>query len=317
MQATDPGILDEAAHWLARAHASDFSEDEQRELVRWRNRSAQHEHVWQRAEKLRSQLNSVPQVIGKAVLERPRPARSRRQVLRAVAWALATPSLGWLAYRQLPWQSWTADYKTAKGEFRTVTLADGSLIRLNTATALKVRIDLEARRIRQLAGEALIETSHAAAYATQPFTVETEDGRMQALGTRFIVRKFDHGTLLTVLEGAVRVTATGSGDSAVVHAGEQMRFNGFHREPVTLAAPQADAWAQGILYAESMRLQDFLAELGRYREGILYCDPRVADQRVSGTYQLRDTDRILALLAQTLPVQVSRRTRYWVTVAPR
>ncbi|WP_423460783.1 FecR domain-containing protein [Ottowia sp. VDI28] len=317
MQATDTNLLDEAAHWLARAHASDFSEDEQRELARWRNRSAQHEHVWQRAEQLRGQLNSVPRVIGKAVLERPRPARSRRQVLRAVAWALATPSLGWFAYRQLPWQSWTADYRTAKGEFRTVTLADGSLVRLNTATALKVWIDHEARRIRQLAGETLIETSHAAAYAALPFIVETDDGQMQALGTRFIVRKFDGSTLLTVLEGAVKVTTAGSGGSAVIRAGEQMRFNGHDREPVIPAAPQADAWARGILYAENMRLQDFLAELGRYREGILHCDPGVADQRVSGTYQLRDTDRILALLAQTLPVQVSRRTRYWVTVAPR
>ncbi|AFK62625.1 Fe2+-dicitrate sensor, membrane protein [Advenella kashmirensis WT001] len=66
-----------------------------------------------------------------------------------------------------------------------------------------------------------------------------------------------------------------------------------------------------------MRLVDFVAELGRYRPGILRCDSSVADIPVSGAFQLNNTDRILEALAQTLPVQIQFRTRYWVTVAAR
>lgn len=72
-----------------------------------------------------------------------------------------------------------------------------------------------------------------------------------------------------------------------------------------------------MLYAEEMRLADVLSEIGRYRSGVLRCDPAVADLRVSGAFQLEDTDRVLAVLAQTLPVRLDARTRYWVTVTAR
>lgn len=317
MQAADARILDEAARWLARRHASDFSAAEQAELARWRSQSSRHEHIWQCAEQLKGHLNTVPAAVGMATLNRARPSAARRQLLRSAVLALATPALGWLAWRHLPWQDWTADYRTARGERRAVTLADGSRVQLNTASAISVRMDGTARRIRQHAGEILVETAHAPPYASQPFMVQTEDGQMQALGTRFIVRKLEHGTALAVLEGAVRVTPAASATAVVVHAGEQLHFDGHGASATRPVAARDSAWTLGVLYAENLRLQDFLAELSRYREGILRCDDDVADLRVSGTYQLHDTDRILALLAQTLPVRVQERSRYWVTVARR
>ncbi len=317
MRVADPRILDEAAHWLARRHASDFSEVEQAALARWRGQSSQHEHVWQRAQQLQSQMSGLPAAMGMAVLTRPRPSNSRRQLLRAAALVVTTPALGWFTYQHLPWRSWTADYRTATGELRTFTLADGSRVQLNTASAISVRMDREARRIRQHAGEILIETSHAPEFAGQPFIVETTDGRMQALGTRFVVRKHENDTTLSVLEGAVRVTPASVPTPVVVNAGEQLRFDGHGTSPAVASALQPDAWTQSVLYAQNMRLQDFLAEVGRYRQGILRCDADVADLRVSGTYQLRDTDSILALLEQTLPVRAHQRTRYWVTLARR
>ncbi|KAG0759335.1 hypothetical protein G6F57_017955 [Rhizopus arrhizus] len=63
-----------------------------------------------------------------------------------------------------------------------------------------------------------------------------------------------------------------------------------------------------------MRLDAFVAELARYRSGLLRCDPAVADLRVSGVFSLRDTDRALDNLTRGLPVTVAYRSRYWVTV---
>jgi transmembrane sensor len=76
----------------------------------------------------------------------------------------------------------------------------------------------------------------------------------------------------------------------------------------------ATAWTDGMLVASGMRLADFLAELSRHRPGYLGCDPAIAGLRVSGTYPLADTDRILDTLRTTLPVEIHFRTRYWVTV---
>jgi transmembrane sensor len=63
-----------------------------------------------------------------------------------------------------------------------------------------------------------------------------------------------------------------------------------------------------------MPLPDFLAELGRHRPGVLRCAPDAADLRVSGTYPLANTDRVLAALTLSLPVQVRSRTRWWVVM---
>lgn len=315
MGAVDSRILDEAAQWLARWHASDFSEADHAALARWRSQSATHEEVWQRARQLAVQMSGLPAGMGMAVLDRPRSA-SRRQGLRVAALALAAPLLGWLAYRGLPWHTWRADFRTATGETRAVTLADNSHVVLNTASAISVDFGQEARHVRQYAGEILVATSHASAHSALPFIVQTDDGQMQALGTQFIVRKHEHGTTLSVLQGAVRITPAQTTQTIVVKAGEQSRFDAQQAGPITPLSAQASAWTRGVLYVENMRLEDLLAELGRYREGILQCDPAIANLRVSGTYQLPDTDRILTLLAQTLPVRIQTRTRYWVTVGP-
>src|SRR3546814_7179572 len=58
-----------------------------------------------------------------------------------------------------------------------------------------------------------------------------------------------------------------------------------------------------------MRLEDFLNEVGRYRQGYLKCAASIADLRLSGVFRLEDTDKLLAVLPRTLPVQLRYRTR--------
>lgn len=68
------------------------------------------------------------------------------------------------------------------------------------------------------------------------------------------------------------------------------------------------------MIADELRLDAFVAELERYRPGLLRCDPAVAGLRVSGVFPLDDTDRILAMLPSVLPVRVRQRSRYWVSI---
>lgn len=78
----------------------------------------------------------------------------------------------------------------------------------------------------------------------------------------------------------------------------------------------ADAWSRGQLIVDDVTLGDFLADLARYRPGVIDCAPAVAQLRLSGVFPLADTQRILNMLPNSLPVQVRSRTRYWVTVEP-
>jgi transmembrane sensor len=130
-----------------------------------------------------------------------------------------------------------------------------------------------------------------------------------ALGTRYTVRLLDGQAWTAVTEGAVRIQPIHANAEAAetVHAGFSAYFDGGAVQPAR-PAPHAAAWVQGALYADNMRLDDFIDELGRHRPGRLACDP---------AFPLGDTDRILAAVERALPVQAQRYTRYWVTLRAR
>lgn len=130
--------------------------------------------------------------------------------------------------------------------------------------------------------------------------------------------RHDHqGTQVTVLRGRVQVSARHQPTPVPLQAGWQISVEDYaigRPSPVDLLLAQA--WMHGILPAERMRLDQLLAELSRYRPGLLRCSEAVAALRITGSFQLDDTDAALALVAKTLPVRIERRSRYWVTVVP-
>ncbi|MGF6348037.1 FecR domain-containing protein [Variovorax sp. W2I14] len=153
----------------------------------------------------------------------------------------------------------------------------------------------------------------------RPFRVAIAGGTLEALGTRFSVRKEEAGgaTHIAVLEGAVRITPDRAA-ARVLPAGQQARFTADGIDSITPADASVLAWTQGMLLADGMRLADFAAELSRYRPGLLQCDTAVADLRISGAFPLADTDGVLRMLVSTYPVDAATRLRgYWVTLVPR
>ena len=252
--------------------------------------------------------------------------------VKAIAGALFIGTGAWVAGDPLAVQWLRADARTAVGERRTLRLADGTTLVLNTRSAVRLSMEGDVRRIGLVEGEIMVTTGKDAGHVTpRPLVVTTAQGTLQPLGTRFVVRQTPDTADATVqvFEGAVRVTpkgasaADGVGDAdgaaraRIVHAGELAQFNAAGVGPVQPLADGDGAWADGMFVAVDMRLDAFLAELSRYRRGYLRCDPAVASLRVSGTYPLSDTDAILGVLPHALPVSVASVTRYWVTVGPR
>jgi len=316
-------VLREAAQWLVRLHSGDARASDHEACARWRRADPAHEQAWQRAERLSQKFGAVPPTVGMPVLAR-QARTNRRAAMRTLAlFATAVPA-AYLGWRHLPWQAWSADEHTATGERREVQLADGSRVLLDTASAVDVRFDTRQRTVRLRAGAIAIVTAPDPLGSThaRPFVVETSQGRLRALGTRFTVRQDgeaqDAGPVrLAVTEGAVEVTLRGAAEPALVlPAGQQTVLSREGTAAALPVSPQSQAWVKGVLYADDMRLGDFCAELARYRPGLVHCAPEVAGLRISGAFQLRDTDYVLSMLATTLPVQVVTRTRYWVSVVP-
>ncbi|MNH23072.1 fec operon regulator FecR [compost metagenome] len=76
------------------------------------------------------------------------------------------------------------------------------------------------------------------------------------------------------------------------------------------------AWQQGSIIALDRPLAELLADLSRYRSGVLRCDPRIAQLKVSGAFPIDDTDRALAALESGFALRVTRFSRFWVNVSP-
>ncbi|AJP59071.1 hypothetical protein UC34_23220 [Pandoraea vervacti] len=324
----DAGIARQAVEWWVTLQSDDASDALRAACVRWREVHPEHERAWRHIEGADSRMRHVSDALGAAVaraaLRAPR-SRERRMAVKAIAGAVFLGTGAWVASDPGAVQWLRADARTGAGERRTLSLADGTTLSLNTRTAVRLSMDGDVRGIALIEGEIMVTTGQDAGHVPpRALIVSTMHGTLQPVGTRFAVRRTDEGgdTSVQVFEGAVRVTpkaVAGAGATLerIVHAGEQARLTADNVGPVLPLAQGDGAWTDGIFVAADMRLDVFLAELSRYRRGYLRCDPMVASLRVSGTYPLADIDAILGVLPHALPVAVTAVTRYWVTVGPR
>lgn len=315
----DPAILGEAADWLVQLQSGEATEEDHRRVQAWCQRSAQHAQAWQRAQAILGDFQTLPTPIAGETLRRlsHQGALNRRQAMHRLGLLLLAAPAAWLAWRETPWQQWTADARTAVGEQRPLTLADGTRVLLNTDSAIDIRFDARQRRIDLLAGEILVASAADPATPPRPLLVRTLHGHAQALGTRFTVRVDGPLTRVAVLEGAVEAQPLHGAGHLLLKAGERTEFDSAQVQPASPLDAGDLAWEHGMLLARDMRLADLLQELGRYRPGVLRCHPAVRELKVSGAFPLADSDASLRLLGDTLPVAIHGLTRYWVTVEPR
>jgi transmembrane sensor len=310
----DPKILKEAAAWLTQLHGGSVSQAQQLAWQRWRETSPEHARAWARAEQLLGKISVIPAEFTHT-LDRPKPVM-RRQFVKALGAAVVVGPLAWFGYRQVEQQSGWA-YYTAVGERRTFALKDGAAIALNTDSAVKIDYSEQHRQIRLVQGEMFVSTQAALKIDQRPLTVATEDGWLRMQDCQCNVRRHETHSEVSVLSGMLELTLVKGASRIRLSALQRVSYSGSQVSAVSQLTPEAFAWRNGVIDAESMRLDDFIAELGRYRPGLLVCEPAVGDLRISGVFQLDDTDKILAVLQNTLPVAVVYRTAYWIIVAPR
>lgn len=311
-----PEIADQAVRWLIELQAGAPTDALREAWQRWRREDPEHERAWRHIESVNERLKGVPGPLSAALLRQGHRS-GRRRAVKLLLLVAAGGAAGWTAKDSGLVRGWTSDYATRVGERRAVTLPDGSRVTLNTDSAIDLEFDREQRRVRLLGGEILVQTAADPVTPTRPFLVHTKHGRLRALGTRFNVRVHDGGSDLAVFEGAVELRPADRPDPPlVVHAGRQAVLERAGWRDLGPLRESAGAWSEGMLVASDMPLGEFLGELSRYRAGRLSCAPEVAHLRVSGTYPLGDTERILGALQRALPVRVRYFTRYWVSVQP-
>ncbi|WP_369989286.1 FecR domain-containing protein [Pseudomonas xanthosomatis] len=305
-------VLEAAIAWKLCLDQGSGTPDERNEFMRWHAAHEEHARAWLQLGLLDQRVSAAAGPARNALLQ----SRSgMRQRLGGLAGMLVLGGLlAWAGLPSLSASYWLADQRTGTGELRTLRLEDGTLLSLNTHTAVDIDYQGDERVIVLHQGEISVETGHD---DPRPLQVRTDDGRLRPLGTRFLVKREAAGTRLEVLQSQVAAKPHNSGDEQVLGEGRQVLMSADGLGPVEPVAAGADAWTRGMLVVDNVPLKDLLATLGQYRNGHLGVSDEVADLRVSGSFPLTDTDLALASLLPALPVKIERHTPWWVTVSAR
>lgn len=295
MNSTEP-LLQQAARWHAIASGRDLSADESRSLDQWLAQDARHRLAYADICAAAFALEQSP-AAAQAAAAPPRRARHWPRWALAAAMPLLLVFAVLVGPRIAPnWQNWNSDLYTEIGKPQTRTLADGSVLELDTDSAVRVRMTAQRRDIELLRGRLAIAVAKD---PQRPLHVLSAEVDAMAVGTRFVVDRGARGTAVGVHEGIVRVIA-GTGAAVDLGAGQQafLGQDAATAEVGTLVA--SDGWTRGVLSVEQMPLSQVLAELDRYLpERVLLADASSADLPITATLPLDDPAAALRALAQT------------------
>lgn len=320
-QALPPEVLAQAADWFARLQDPAADAGERSRWSAWHASSPRHAQAWREVEAVWGGFDALPPALAQqALAQAAGRQRARRQLLkRGGAGLLSVMGVSVLGWQALQPQ---AALQTAHGQTGQWTLADGSRLWLNTASRADLAFGPQQRQIRLLEGELLLQAEADRQLLPRPLLLDTGRAQLRVADdgpSRFAWRELGReGGLLSVYQGRVEL-ALRQGDAPPrrVSAGQslQLRPGGELAEGRALALHEA--WSRGLLVAENMRLDDFLAELSRYRRGWLDCEPALASLRLVGSFPTQDSERALQALAETLPLQIGRPLPGWTRLRAR
>lgn len=293
-------IESDAAHWLARRDAGEWTDAQQHELEAWLAMSTAHRVAFLRLQSVWERTHRLGALRWPEFRAAPRSAANHRRRVWALAAGVAAAAV-FAAGSSWRWLGQdAADWRTAVGERKPIVLADGSRVVLNTDTRLRAETGTARRGARLEQGEAYFEVAHDAAH---PFVIDAGDCTVTVLGTRFDVRRDGNTVRVTVVEGKVRVTprddATGvravvlvANDSAVATVDSAMVA---HRDAIDTT--HALAWRRGRLSFDDTALGAVALEFNRYNTRKLVIeDEQAARIRIGGSFDATNAEAFAHLL---------------------
>jgi transmembrane sensor len=297
-----------AAAWVVRLEAGDLGDAEAVAFDTWLSASPENSPAFDAALAVSQAYAAASDQIARELPMRrtPPPAVGRRAVIGVGAMAAAA-ALAVVIAPQFAAPG-TETYATAKGERRTVQLADGSTIDLNGGTRLSVTLARDARRVTLDEGQAVFDVAHA---AQRPFTIAAGDRTVRVVGTQFDVRRLDGKLSVTVARGAVEVRPVegAAGRAYRLHPGQRLdHVEGAMAAHIAAAEPEEVlGWRSGRLVYREQPLSEVVADLNQqFAVPIRIEDAGLAATPISGVLVLDDQAAVIRRLALLVPISAVR-----------
>lgn len=340
-------VAEQAAGWLVANDDGPLDAGDSAALAAWLKASPVHVEEFLGVSALARDLRKAgidPEYSLEAVLARARveddspvqplwprifiPVRGRSSgwLTAAVTMAgLGVLSLGFFSWWDLrptapmrtPVSTTVLHFETGHGELLERRLADGSVLHLNTDTAVNVRYGNTERLVTLTAGQADFEVAHN---PTREFRVFAGAAEVVAVGTNFDVRLERDSAVVTVVEGRVAVGLAsmlekpGANPSqnhslrfVQLRADQQIRVTerDWPATPVAVDTQQSTAWLHRQIAFDHEPLERVAAEFNRYApKPIEIATPALRSLQISGVFATDDTDAFVAFLRTLKGVRV-------------
>lgn len=289
----------EAADWFTRLNARSVSVSDLEGFRAWAADPARRraydaiEDVWRAT----GRLHEDPRIaasLGRALSGGNRARRPWIAPVLVAILACVVP-LVWIATRP-------PVFRTDAGERRSVRLADGSRLQLDTATVVEVSLGRERRTLRLLKGQALFDVAHD---RSRPFRVRAGDATVTATGTRFDVRLESGQAQVTLVEGGVLVEHEEGGRWRLA-PGQRLRTSAHHGAAVTAVdLGAALGWTEGRLVFDAIPLAEAARDINRYGDRPVRIARGVdATLPISGTFDTGDSAAFAEAVAQLHDLRV-------------
>lgn len=297
-----------AAEWVAARRNPDWSETQQAELDAWLTKSIANRVAYVRMDATWRRTDRIA-ALRKPMRETPQAPQTRRgRWVRLVGFVGVTAVVfGAVAvnYLQAPRSQLI---ETPKGGREQVVLADGSLIELNTDSAIRVKIETAARAVELVRGEAYFQIKHD---STRPFVVTAGAQRVVDLGTKFLVRLLPGAVNVSLVEGKARLDSAGSQQSTVLSPGDVAMATAYSTK-VTRKSPRALseslAWQHGNVVFHNERLADAVSELNRYGgPQLVVADKDAGRLAINGTFLTNNAEEFAGITHELFGLRVEHR----------
>jgi transmembrane sensor len=204
------------------------------------------------------------------------------------------------------------EFATRVGEQKKVQLADGSVVQLNTKSAIRVDYTESVRNVFLLYGEAYFDV---AKNPLRLFSVFAAANVVTALGTAFAVRLQPDAALdVTVEEGRVALATASAKESQHIVAELTARQSAVFSKKVKHIVQMADAqfvqklaWRYGVLAYAGVSLSDVVADVSRYTNvKIEIVDPALRAKPIGGVFRVGELDALFDSLHVTFGLKIDR-----------
>jgi len=337
-----PDLVTEACAWIAQLETGDLTSEDLAAFREWMARSPAHQQEIRRLAYLSRDVNILTEMAEPLKVAAARQRALMKKDILTSKWGhlrymtasicvalLLVLGFFFIAGRDSPSPD-PVLITTAVGSHRDVKLSDGTVLKLNTDSEVKIEYDADRRKVNLLKGEAFFQVTHN---PDRPFIVYAGGKSVRAVGTAFVVRFLPKKFEVTVTEGQVELlnaaeltqdnrldlpemgSLEGAGAAPLISslqlkAGESISYmDSVQTEAIEIISQREIrrklSWQEGLLDFSQTPLVDVIDDLSRYTSlKIEISDPELRDLKFGGIFRVDELQALFDALETTFDIKV-------------